>query len=206
MGKVLSELTPELEQFIAEQPLFYVASAPVSSSGHVNLSPKGLDTFRVLSPRQVAYLDLTGSGNETAAHLTENGRITVMFCSFSHNPQILRLFGRGQVLLPGDSRWPGLSSRFPNLPGARQIILVDLLRIQTSCGFGVPQLDSVQQRDALVRWAESKGPVGLQQYRAEKNALSIDGLPAPSLELGPHKLACGRTCHAEYVSSGTHFA
>lgn len=179
MGKVLEEVTAELERFIARQPLFFVASAPLAPEGHVNLSPKGLDTFRVLSPRQVAYLDLTGSGNETSAHVAENGRITVMFCSFSGRPLILRLFGRGQVVLPGAPRWAELAGRFPEHPGARQIVVVDVARVQTSCGYGVPTMEEARQRDTLPRWIESKGPEALRAYRREKNVESIDGLPTP---------------------------
>jgi hypothetical protein len=183
MGKAIPELTPELERFIAEQPLFFVASAPLAASGHVNLSPKGLDTFRVLSPKRVAYLDLTGSGNETAAQLAENGRITLMFCSFSQNPKILRLYGHGETIQPGSSRWAELSAEFPHFSGARQVVVVDVTRVQTSCGFGVPRLEVATDRDALLKWAEAKGPSALREYRAEKNARSIDGLPAPLPEV-----------------------
>ena len=131
-----------------------------------------------LGSNQVAYLDLTGSGNETSAHVSENRRITLMFCAFAGAPMILRLYGLGQVVLPTDSRWTDLAPRFPELPGIRQIILVDLDRIQTSCGFGVPLLEAGgQPRDALLKWAESKGSDGLRAYRTDKNALSIDGLP-----------------------------
>jgi hypothetical protein len=182
MGKVRPELTPDLERFIADQPLFFVASAPLAASGHVNVSPKGLDTFRVLSPKQVAYLDLTGSGNETAAHITENGRITLMFCSFSRSPLILRLYGRGQAIQPGDALWLDLAERFPSYPGARQVVLVDVTRVQTSCGFGVPRLEVAGDREALANWAEAKGPSKLRAYRTEKNARSIDGLPTPTAE------------------------
>ena len=179
MGDTHRELTPTLQDFVAAQPLFFVATAPLARDGHVNLSPKGLDTFRVLSPLQVAYLDLTGSGNETSAHLAENGRITFMFCSFSRSPQILRLYGRGTTILPDDARWSELASGFPAHEGARQIILVDLDRIQTSCGWGVPAMEEARQRDTLPKWHRSKGPDGLVEYRRQKNATSIDGLASP---------------------------
>ena len=178
MGKAFSEISDELRAFIEAQPMFFVATAPLAEHGHVNLSPKGLDTFRVLSPTRVAYLDLTGSGNETAAHLAENGRITFMFCAFAGVPRILRLYGRGVAVLPGDEAWNQLSPLFPELPGARQIVLADLTRVQTSCGFGVPLLAEGRQRANLIRWAEAKGADGLQRYREDKNRRSIDGLPA----------------------------
>jgi hypothetical protein len=184
MGKVVPELSSELVTFIESQPVFFVATAPLSASGHVNLSPKGLDTFAVLSPTRVAYLDLTGSGNETAAHVAENGRVTVMFCSFAGPPRILRLYGRGTVCLPGDSEWELLRSRFGELPGVRQIVAVDITRVQTSCGFGVPLMDYRGPRDTLIRWAESKGQEGLSAYRDSMNAVSIDGLPAPTITAG----------------------
>lgn len=179
MGKSFTELPPDLEQWVLEQPLFFVATAPLAGDGHVNLSPKGLDTFRVLSPRRVAYLDLTGSGNETAAHVAENGRITIMFCAFAGPPRILRLYGRGEAVLPGDAAWTELHARFPDLPGTRQIIVVDVTRVQTSCGFGVPRMEPAEQRPTLIRWAESKGPDGLERYRRDKNSTSLDGIPAP---------------------------
>jgi hypothetical protein len=178
MGKVFDRITPELEAFIEAQPLFFTATAPLAKRGHVNLSPKGLDCFRVFSPTEVAYLDLTGSGNETAAHLTENERIAFMFCAFTGAPRIVRLYGNGTVVLPGTPRWAELAGRFPSFPGARQIIAAEITRVQTSCGYGVPLMDFAGQRDTLCRWAEAKGEE-LPRYRREKNAKSIDGLPAP---------------------------
>ena len=178
MGKSFSEISDDLRAFIEAQPMFFVATAPLTRSGHVNVSPKGLDTFRVLAPRRVAYLDLTGSGNETAAHLVENGRITFMFCAFHGPPRIVRLYGTGSLVRPEDARWPELRAGFPEYPGVRQIIVADLTRVQTSCGFGVPLVAEGQQRPTLIRWAEAKGADGLERYRREKNARSIDGLPA----------------------------
>jgi hypothetical protein len=132
----------------------------------------------VLSPTEVAYLDLTGSGNETAAHVTENGRITFMFCAFTGSPRILRLYGRGAVVLPGTPRWAAMAGEFPTYPGGRQIIAAEITGVQTSCGYGVPLMEFAGQRDTLCRWAEAKGEA-LPSYRQEKNAKSIDGLPAP---------------------------
>lgn len=177
-----TEIDSELAAWIAAQPMYFLASAPLSADGHVNLSPRGLDSLRVLGPQQVALLDLTGSGNETAAHLLENGRITVMFCAFAGKPKILRLFGRGRSVQPGDADWGGLRGRFPaDIPGIRQIFVVDVARVRTSCGFGVPLMAFEAQRDDLIRWAEKKGEAELATYRENKNAVSLDGLPAPGL-------------------------
>jgi hypothetical protein len=182
MGKTVDAVTPELASFIEQQHVFFVATAPLAADGHVNLSPKGLDTFRLLSPTQAAYLDLTGSGNETAAHVAENERITIMFCSFAGGPMILRLYGRGRVVLPGTPEWAELAPRFPEFASARQIVVADVDRVQTSCGFGVPTMELVGERDMLQQWAAKKGPEGLAAYRRQKNATSIDGLPAPRAE------------------------
>jgi hypothetical protein len=179
MGAVHESISPELQSFIEAQRVFFVATAPLEAGGHVNLSPKGMDTFRVLSPARVAYLDLTGSGNETAAHLAQNGRVTFMFCAFEGKPMILRLYGRGRLVTPASAEWGELSPRFPALPGARQVVVADVTRVQTSCGFGVPRMTFDAERDALVRWAESKGEDGLRRYREQKNRTSIDGLPTP---------------------------
>jgi hypothetical protein len=179
MAELFDEITERLQAFIAAQQIFFVASAPLGADGHVNVSPKGLDCLRILTPNRVAYLDLTGSGTETSAHLRENGRITLMFCAFSGPPRILRLFGHGEVALPGSEAWNELRPLYDDYPGARQIIVIDVTRVQTSCGFGVPLYDYVDQRDTMIRWANAKGDDGLETYRAEKNARSIDGLPTP---------------------------
>jgi hypothetical protein len=179
MAKLFDEITDELQRFIASQHIFFVATAPLSASGHVNLSPKGLDSFRILSPRQVAYLDLTGSGNETSAHLQENGRITFMFCAFQGAPCILRLYGHGYTVLPGAPQWEELLPLFSPIPGIRQIIIADIKRVQTSCGMGVPLYEYQGQRDALVNWAVKKGEQGVQEYHQVKNRVSIDGLLTP---------------------------
>ena len=184
MGKVLAALTDGLRGFIERQHLFFVASAPLGG-GHVNLSPKGMDSFRVLGPTTVGYLDSVGSGNETSAHVLENGRITFMFCAFEGSPLILRLYGRGRTVLPGTAEWTALAPRFPTRPGVRQIIVAELTRVQTSCGEGVPFYSYAGERDQLVEWAAGKGPDGLAAYQAEKNRASIDGLPT-ALGGGPH--------------------
>lgn len=177
MGKKHPSIDSAHREFIEAQPLFFVATAPLAAAGHVNLSPKGLDTFRVLDESHVAYLDLTGSGNETAAHVAENGRVTFMFCSFTGAPMILRLYGKGEAVLPGDARWAGLSAHFPEYPGVRQIVVAEVEYVQTSCGFGVPKMELVEERGQLRRWAESKGPEELRAYRRRKNSRSVDGLP-----------------------------
>jgi hypothetical protein len=178
MGTAFDSISPDHRALIGTQHVFFVATAPLERDGHVNVSPKGMDTFRVLSPNRVAYLDLTGSGNETAAHLVQNGRITIMFCAFEGKPVVLRLYGRGRAARPGSAEWAELSPLFPALPGARQVVVVDVTRVQTSCGFAVPLMTFERERDTLVRWAESKGDDGLRGYREQKNQKSIDGLPA----------------------------
>jgi hypothetical protein len=182
MAKLFESITDELADFIGAQPLFYVASAPLDPHGHVNLSPKGLDCLRICSPQQVAYLDLTGSGNETSAHLAENGRITLMFCAFNGPPRILRLYGQGRAVLLGTPPWDALAAQFPSYPGMRQIVVADITRVQTSCGFGVPLLEYVGQRDTAIRWAESKGEDGIAAYQRDKNMISMDGLRTPLAE------------------------
>ena len=157
MAKLYDCITDDLAAFIQAQPLFFVATAPLAADGHVNLSPKGLDCLRILSPQRVAYLDLTGSGNETSAHLLENGRITFMFCAFSGPPNILRLYGQGRTVLPGTAEWGELRPLFPEHLGVRQIIAAEISRVQTSCGYAVPLMDYVKPRDTLTRWAAAKG-------------------------------------------------
>ena len=179
MGRVHDGIDAELQAFLERQSMFFVATAPLAADGHVNLSPKGLDgTFAVLGPRQVAYLDLTGSGIETVAHVRENARITLMFCAFDGPARIVRLFGRGTVATREDPAFGELAARFAALPGARSVVSVELDRVADSCGYGVPRMAFVEQRDRLLRWADSHGDVGLGEYRAERNRESIDGLPA----------------------------
>jgi hypothetical protein len=175
MAKFYQRLDETLREFIGGQKIFFTATAP--AEGRINLSPKGMDTFRCLDERTVAYLDLTGSGNETAAHLFENGRMTIMMCSFSEQPLILRLYGRGRVVRPGDGEWGALRTHFPALPGERQIVVLELESAQTSCGFAVPVYELREERQRLVEWTLSKGEDGIREYRREKNRVSIDGLP-----------------------------
>ncbi|GFZ81148.1 pyridoxamine 5'-phosphate oxidase [Paenibacillus marchantiophytorum] len=179
MGKSFEALLPEHEQFIGKQHIFFVGSAPLAGDGHVNLSPKGHDVLRILSTNEVAYLDLTGSGNETSAHLEENGRITVMFMAFEGPPMILRLYGVGRVVLPGTQEWDTLVPRFTLLPGARQIIVVDVHEVKTSCGYSVPFYNYEGERHTLQKWAAHQGEQGLNDYWQQKNMISMDGLPTP---------------------------
>jgi hypothetical protein len=200
MAAVYTELDERLIGFITSQPIFFVATAPCLDSsgagGHVNVSPKGYrDTFAVIDPLTVAYLDLTGSGSETIAHLRQNGQITIMFCSFDRTPKIVRIYGQGRVIRPDDPCWPRYLGYFPvadedrdragrgigtgmNGGARRAIIVVTADRISDSCGYSVPVMELVHERDVLARWAERKSPADLAAYRAKNNSHSIDGLPA----------------------------
>ena len=182
MGQRFDEISSDIKLAITEAPIFFVATAPLATDGHVNLSPKGLDTLRVLGPRTIAYLDLTGSGNETAAHILENGRLTIMLCSFSGKPRIIRIYCRGRVVSRQSPEWAEWSSHFPVLQGTRQIVVGDVDFVQTSCGYAVPEMNLVGERNALLRWSDSKGEEGLKTYRLDKNARSIDGIPAPATD------------------------
>ena len=176
MGKMWAEITDSQQRFITAQKMFFTATA--ATDGRVNVSPKGLDAFRVITPRRVAYLDLTGSGNETAAHLALVNRITIMFCAFEGNPLILRLYGRGRAVHPRDGDWAQLRPLLgPPIPGERQIIDVTVDSVQTSCGFGVPLMAFEADREILIDWAEKKGDAGVKAYWEEKNTRSIDGFP-----------------------------
>ena len=183
MGKTYQEITPDLAAWICQQRLFFVATAPLGGDGLVNCSPKGMDTFRILGAREVAYLDLTGSGVETIAHLRENGRIVIMFCAFTGAPNIVRLHGHGQAVEPDHPDFETLRADFPDHAGARAIIRVQLTRIGDSCGYAVPRYEYAGERDALIHWAEKKGPAGLAEYHRQKNAHSLDGLPGLSAPL-----------------------
>ncbi|MFN8528399.1 MAG: pyridoxamine 5'-phosphate oxidase family protein [Anaerolineae bacterium] len=178
MAKTYDHITDSIAAFIAEQPMFFVGTAPLSADGHVNLSPKGLDTFRILSSNRVAYLDMTGSGNETAAHLRENGRITFMFCAFKGEPNIVRLYGSGQVILPDTPAWDELFPHFSAITGMRQIITADIHRATTSCGYAVPLMKFERPRDTLIKYWEKKAD-GVSEYQQRNNMHSIDGLPTP---------------------------
>jgi len=182
VGKFSEKITPEHISFIEKQHIFFVGSAPLSSEGHINLSPKGLDCFKVISSTRVAYMDLISSGNETSAHTMENGRITLMFCSFEKVPNILRLYGKGFTVLQDDPQWAALAKNFQIYPSTRQIIVADIEKVQTSCGFGVPLYDYIGERSIHFDWAETKGEKGLAEYIKEKNLHSMDGLPTPLLK------------------------
>lgn len=184
MAKVFGRIDDELAAWLTAQPMFVVATAPMAGDGLINASPKGgSGTFAVLGPTTVAYLDLTGSGVETVAHLRENGRIVLMFMAFEGRPQIVRLHGRGRVVVPDDAEFVDLVQRFPRNPGTRSVIVIDVDRIADSCGYAVPQMDYIADRNVLDLWSEKKGPDGLVAYRAERNAVSLDGLPGlPGLD------------------------
>lgn len=182
MGKIRSMIDDEARRFIAAQHIFFVASAPLDAAGHVNLSPKGLDTFRILGPTAVAYIDFNGSGVETIAHLRENGRIVLMFCAFQGPPNIFRLFGVGRVVEPHQAEFAGLAENFPGYDHVRSIIVVEVNRVTDSCGYGVPRFKYEGEREQLAAWARKQGAEGLQAYRERKNQQSIDGLPAISVQ------------------------
>lgn len=175
MGKRLKKLSSRLISFIERQPLFFVATA--MEDGRINLSPKGLDSFRVLSESQIIWLNLTGSGNETATHLKYQDRMTIMFCAFEGPPMILRLYGSARALHSRDTAWGELIQHFPETVGSRQLIVMDIDLVQTSCGFGVPFMEYKGERDQLGPWAEEKGEEGLLEYWEEKNVTSLDGHP-----------------------------
>ena len=173
MGQKFESINEEHTGFIKKQKMYFVATAPVG--GRINLSPKGLDTFRIMDGNRVAWLNLTGSGNETAAHLLEDDRITVMFNSFDDEPLILRLYGRAVSVYPDEPEWEILAAEFPGYPGARQIIDMRVEMVHTSCGFGVPLYEFRGHRETLVSWIEMKGEDGIKKYREEKNSVSMDG-------------------------------
>jgi hypothetical protein len=179
VGKVHDGITGRVRAFVEEQPVFFVATAPSGDDGHVNVSPKGLaDTFAVVDEHTVAYLDLTASGAETIAHLRQNGRITVMFCSFGSKPNIVRLHGRGRVVGLYDDDYSGWAARFPENPAARAVIVVDVDRVSDSCGYSLPLMTLDGERDLLTPNMERRGADGVVAYRRRKNRTSIDGLPA----------------------------
>lgn len=175
MAEFTDTLTDRHQDFIAKQPMFFVATA--ASDGRINLSPKGYaDTFQILSQSQVAYLDFGGSGNETHAHLAADGRITLMFCAFDRSALILRIYGTGRAVLPQDSDWDALAAHFTLLPGTRQIFLIDILSVQTSCGWGVPMMELQQERDTLQKYHRQADRVKWVE-KSRQRIRSIDGLP-----------------------------
>ena len=173
MGKRLNELNPELIEFIKKQKLFFVGTA--ANNGRVNISPKGMDTFRVLDQNKIVWLNLTGSGNETAAHLLKNNRMTIMFCSFEKKPMILRLYGDAEIFHIRDNKFHEYIDLFPDLSGTRQIIKMHVDLVQTSCGYAVPYMDFKEERKTLNSWADKKEDEKLKEYWLEKNTKSIDG-------------------------------
>lgn len=176
MGKIYEVITPDLADWIARQHMFFVATAPLAAEGHVNCSPKGMDSLRVLGPTCVAYQDITGSGIETVAHVKENSRIVIMFCAFEGPPRVVRLHGRAQAIELGSDEFHQMLPLFPDQPGTRSFVRVELTRIADSCGFGVPRYDFAGDRDTLTKLIEKDGPAGVEAYRAEHNRQSIDGL------------------------------
>lgn len=185
MGKLFDSIDDNLKAWIEAQPMWFVATAPLGADGHVNVSPRGHDSFSVLDAHRVAWVDYTGSGVETIAHLRENGRVCLMFNSFGSRPRIVRLHGRGSVSLPGDADFEEIVARHPEHPSTRAVITVDVTRISDSCGWGVPVMEMTGERDLLRLQAEKKGVEGMAEYRVEKNRRSIDGLPGLSAETEP---------------------
>jgi len=176
MGKSFKEIDKELTSWIEEQKMFFVATAPLAQNGLINLSPKGLDTFRILNSSEVAYLDLTGSGVETIAHIKENKRIVLMFCAFNGPPRILRIYGTGTVIEKSDPEFVHLFSLFANYHYARSIIKIKSQRIADSCGFGVPLYEFQKQRETMAKWANNKGKTGIKKYQVDNNLTSLEGL------------------------------
>ena len=174
MGKQFTELSEKHIQFIAEQKIFFVGTATADS--RVSVSPKGMDSFRVLGNSRIAWLNVTGSGNETSAHIQQDPRMTIMFCAFEGPPLVLRLYGAAKVIHKNDAEWNSLFTLFKPLPGARQIFDLTVDLVQTSCGMGVPYFSHLGDRELLSDWATKKGDEGLKQYWEEKNQMSIDGI------------------------------
>ena len=177
MGKLHDSISAAHKKFIKKQHIFFVATAPLSADGRVNVSPKGLDCFRVFSENKVAYMDLLSSGNETSAHTLENGRITIMFCSFEGKPLILRLYGKGHTVLKDSEEWKTYAPHFKIYRSTRQLIVADIDLVQTSCGFGVPEYDFKADRDAHFKWADNQSEENFAYYIQKCNLKSLDGLP-----------------------------
>ena len=173
MGKRYNEIQPDQQEFILDQKIFFVGTA--AATGLINVSPKGMDTFRVIDPHKIVWLNLTGSGNETAAHLLKNDRMTIMFCAFEGKPKILRVYGTARIYHPRDSGFNKYIGLFPDIPGSRQIIDMDVDLVQTSCGFAVPLMDFREERSQLSSWADKQGEAKIKTYWEERNSTSIDG-------------------------------
>jgi len=174
MGKQFSKISAEIQRFIETQKIFFVGTA--TNESRVNISPKGMDSFRVINPNKIVWLNLTGSGNETAAHLLEKNRMTIMFCAFEGKPMILRLYGKAKIYHERDSKFSEFINLFPTIAGTRQLIEMDIDLVQSSCGFAVPFMDFKEERTVLKSWAEKQGERGIKKYWANKNTKSIDGL------------------------------
>jgi hypothetical protein len=185
MSNLRESIDAELKAWIKRQRMFFVGTAPLAANGHINVSPKGGEAFRILGPLEVAYQDYTGSGAETAAHVRENGRIVIMFCAFEGPPKIVRLHGRGTVITPGHARFEELAQQFPPNPGTRAFVHISVDRVSDSCGFSVPFYDYRSDRDTLDKWATTQGPEKVAAYRVRKNQKSIDGLPAFDVATAP---------------------
>ena len=184
MGKEFEKIDASMQRWIERQRVFFVATAPLAGDGLVNCSPKGLDSLRILGPRQLAYADTGGSGIETVAHLKENGRIVIMLCAFEGPPKIFRFYGTGRAVEPQDDDYTALLPAFPDLPTVRNFIVVDVERIRDACGYGVPLYEFKSERDSLANWAAQKSPDELAEYRAENNSESLDGLPGLAIDRG----------------------
>jgi len=180
MGKQFSELSQAHQDFIAAQPMFFTGTA--ARDGKVNISPKGMDCLRVLDATTIAYVNATGSGNETAGQLLDHPRMTLMWCSFDKRPQILRTYGTARTVHPRDTDWQALAARLPAVPGARQIYVQSIDMVQTSCGYAVPFMELVGERDTLRHWTDDKGPEGIATYWKDRNQTTLDGLPTKVIE------------------------
>lgn len=177
MAKIVEEISTDLKEFIARQKVFFVGTA--AQTGTVNISPKGMDTFRVVDSKKIVWLNLTGSGNETAAHLVKNNRMTIMFCAFEGKPLILRLYGQSNIFHHDDKEFMQYINLFPTISGSRQIIEMHIDKVQTSCGFAVPLMDFKEERTMLQSWSDKQGKGRIEAYWKEKNAVSIDGFETP---------------------------
>jgi hypothetical protein len=177
MGKLYDEIDERIARWVGKQRMYFVSTAPDAADGHINCSPKGLDSLRITGPRELALLDIGGSGIETVAHLKQNRRIVVMLCAFDGPPRIFRFHGKGEVIEPAHAEFAGLLKLFPGFESARSIVRVALTRISDSCGFGVPRYEFVEDRSAMMKWVAGKSPAEMLQYRADNNKISIDGLP-----------------------------
>ena len=182
MGKEYEQIDEKIRGWIERQRLFFVSTAPLAPDAHINCSPKGLDCLRVLGPRKIAYADTGGSGIETVAHLKENGRIVIMFCAFEGPPKIYRFYGQGRSVEPHEPEFESLLPMFPGLPTIRNFIVVDVQNIRDSCGYGVPLYEFKGDRESLPNWVNAKSPDELLQYRIERNAESLDGLPGLDID------------------------